>query len=87
MRADTLKSIVGKFSVLLELWDESLENVRETEMKGRIQGVSAQMKKFFGVSLGLVILRHTDDLSKNMQKADMSAKGQELNSIHFEVTA
>ena len=67
---------------LLELWDESLETVRETEMKARIQGVAAQMKKFeffFGVSLGLLILRHTDNLSRTMQRADMSAaEGQEV---------
>ena len=40
------------------------------------------MKKFeffFGVSLGLLILRHTDNLSKTMQRADMSAaEGQEV---------
>ena len=53
VRAEALKSIIDNFSVLLELWDESLEIVRETEMKARIQGVAAQMKKFeffFGVS-------------------------------------
>ena len=51
-------------------------------MKARIQGVAAQMKKFyfyFGVSLGLLILRHTDNLSRTMQKAEMSAaEGQEV---------
>ena len=40
------------------------------------------MKKFeyyFGVSLGLLILRHTDNLSRTMQKADMSAaEGQDV---------
>ena len=62
--------------MLLELWAESLERVKDTEMKARIQGVSAQMMRFdyfFGVSLGLLILRHTDNLSKTMQKADISA--------------
>ena len=37
-------------------------------MKARIQGVAAQMRKFdffFEVSLGYLILRHTDSLSKN----------------------
>ena len=54
-------------------------------MKARIQGVSAQMKKFeffFGVSLGLLILRHTDNLSRTVRKQDMSAaEGQELVSL------
>ena len=54
-------------------------------MKARIQGVSAQMVQFdffFDISLGLLILRHTDNLSKTMQKADMSAAaGQVLTAM------
>ena len=82
VRAEALKSILDNFNVLLELWAESLERVKDTEMKARIQGVSAQMMRFdyfFGVSLGLLILRHTDNLSKTMQKADISAaEGQAI---------
>ena len=51
-------------------------------MKSRIQGVAAQMKAFdffFGVSLGFLILQHSDNLSRTMQRADMSAaEGQEV---------
>ena len=54
-------------------------------MKARIQGVAAQMMKFdyfFGVSLGLLILRHTDNLSRMLQKADMSAaEGQVITAM------
>ena len=82
VRAEALKNILDNFNVLLELWAESLERVKDTEMKARIQGVAAQMMKFdyfFGVSLGLLILRHTDNLSKTLQKADMSAaEGQAI---------
>ena len=85
VRADALKSIIDNFNVLLELWAESLERVKDTKMKARIQGVAAQMMKFdyfFGVSLGLLILRHTDNLSKTMQKADMSAaEGQAVTAM------
>ena len=85
VRAEAFKSILDNFSVILELWDESLQVVKDTEMKARIQGVSAQMKKFeffFGVSLGLLILRHTDNLSRTVQKEDMSAaEGQEVVSL------
>lgn len=59
VKAEALKSILDNFNVLLELWIESLEVVRETEMKARIQGIAAQMKKFelfFGVSLSLLVL-------------------------------
>ena len=85
VRAEAFKSILDNFSVILELWDESLQVVKDTEMKARIQGVSAHMKKFeffFGVSLGLLILRHTDNLSRTVQKEDMSAaEGQEVVSL------
>ena len=76
VRADALNSILDNFDVLLELWTESLERVNNTEMKARAQGVAAQMMKFdyfFGVCLGLLILRHTDNRSRMMQKADISA--------------
>lgn len=69
VKAEALKSILDNFNVMLELWDESLEVVWDTDMKARIHGVAAQMKKFdfFGVSLGLLILRHTDNLSRTLQ--------------------
>ena len=53
--------------MLLELWAEAGERVKDTEMKARIYSVAAQMVKFdyfFGVSLGLLILQHTDNLSR-----------------------
>ena len=47
--------------------------------------LSSQMVKcdyFFGVSLGLLILRHTDNLSRTLQRADMSAaEGQEVTEM------
>ena len=76
VRAEALKSVLDNFNVLLELWAESLEHVKDTEMKARIQNVAAQMTKFdyfYGVSLSLLILQHTDNSSKTMQKADISA--------------
>ena len=59
VRAEALKSILD---ILVQLWEESLEQIKDTEMKARVQGVPAQMKNFdyfFGVSLGLLILRDT----------------------------
>ena len=82
VKAESLNSILENFTVLLGLWDESVEVVQDTEMKARIQGVSAQMKKFdffFSVSLGLLILKHTDNLSRTLQRTDMSAaEGEEV---------
>ena len=54
-------------------------------MKARIQGVASQMLKFdffFGVSLGKLILRHSDNLSRTLQCHDMSAtEGQSVTSL------
>ncbi len=85
VKAEVLNSILNNFTVLLKLRDESLDVVKDSDMKARIQGVAAQMRKFeffFGVSLGFLILRHTDNLSKTLQRADMSAaEGQEVVSL------
>ena len=54
---ETLESVLQTHAELLELWEWSLTNVTETEMKGRIIGVNFIMKKFdfyFGCSLGKV---------------------------------
>ena len=69
------------YSVLHNTWDEALEISRDTETKARIQGVQSQMIKFdflFGVVLGEMILRHTDNLSKALQaKVISAAEGQQ----------
>lgn len=81
VRADSLFSIIENYSVLHDTWDEALEISRDTESKARIQGVQSQMKKFdflFGVVLGEMILRHTDNLSKALQaKVISAAEGQQ----------
>ena len=51
-------------------------------MKAHIHGVQSQMQQFnffWGVTLGELILRHTDNLSRALQKADVSAaEGQKI---------
>ena len=39
-RAKAVQSIIDNFQVLQEVWDESLDVVKETEIPGRIMGVS-----------------------------------------------
>ena len=69
----------------MELWEWSLTNVMETEMKGRIIGVNFVMKNFdfyFGCCLGKTVLRQTDILSKSLQSSSLSAaEGQDLATI------
>ncbi len=42
----SIKQYINNFTVLLKLWDESLDVVKDSDMKARIQGVAAQMRKF-----------------------------------------
>ena len=83
VRAETLQRILDNYKALQELWGESLTVVKDTEMKARLQGVASQMAKFdfiFGISLGALVLRHGDELSRTLQKTTISAsEGMELS--------
>ena len=85
VRANSLGSILSNYTVLQELWDGSIEIVKDTEIIARINGVSSQMKNFdffFGVVLGKLILSHTDNLSKTLQHKEFSAsEGQEVAEL------
>lgn len=82
VRADSLSSILSNCVVLQELWDECLEVVKDSETIARINGVASEMNTFrflFGIELGEMILKHTDNLSKTLQHNDFSAsEGQEI---------
>ena len=85
VRADSLQSVVDNYSVLQELFENCQNIVKDTEVKSRIIGVSAQMTQFrflFGIMLGQLLLQHTDNLSKALQLSDISAaEGQVLASM------
>ena len=58
-----------------ELWSQSLETKLDTEVKSRITGLWYQIETFdfyFGVQLGNLVLRHSDNLSKTIQKPNLS---------------
>ncbi len=84
-QTEALKSIINNYEVLQELWIEAVQIVKDTDMKARINGVASQMKNFdyfYGVHLGDLIHRHSDNLSKTLQKTDISAaEGQEVASM------
>ena len=71
VRADSLKSVLDNHVVLQELWEEAHEVVSESEMRGRIGGVAVQM--MIGVYLRQTVLRHLDNLSRVLQKKNLSA--------------
>ena len=68
--------------MLVELWSELLNDIKDSDAQARILGVASQMQKFeyyFGICLGDLILCHSDNLSKTLQKTDISAsEGQEV---------
>jgi len=82
VRANSLSSVIENYSSIRKLWEEALETTSDTDMKARIQGVDSQMAMFgffFGLVLSEKILRHTDALSKTLQKPEISsAEGQEI---------
>ena len=77
--ADSMESIIHNYNTLQSLWDQAIDLVRDTEPITRIRGVASQMKSFnyfFGLVLGEVLLRHTDNLSRTLQKNIFASEGQ-----------
>ena len=85
VRANALASIIENYVVLQDTWDEALEVAKDTDSKAKINGVSAQMKKFeflFSTILGEMLLRHCDNLSQTLQSKTMSAaEGQKVGKM------
>ena len=78
IRAESLQSNIDNYTALLETWQESLGATKDTERRARIIGVSSQMNTFsffFGVMLGQLLFSHSDNLSRTLQKRDISAAG------------
>ena len=64
------------YSIMFCLHRESLDTVKEAEMRCRTCGVSSHMQPFyfsFGVVLGEMILQHGDNLSQTLQGTQLSA--------------
>ena len=79
VRADSMQSIIQNYSVLQELWDQAADIVHDTETIARIRGLASQMQCFyffFGLVLGEVLHRHTDNLSRTLQKSCSASEGQ-----------
>ena len=85
VHAQSLHSILDNYEALQVLWEESLEFVKEAEMRSRIMGVLSRMTSFdflFGVLLGELLFRHSDNLSKALQSSHMSAaEGQKVAAM------
>ena len=76
VRAAFLQSVSDNYEVLFGVWNEAQSSHLDGEMRARIIGVETQMHTFdflFGISLGNLLLRHTDNLSKTLQLKSLSA--------------
>lgn len=85
VRADCLKSILDNWNAINLLWDNSLNEKLDPEIRGRIIGVKSQMHSFdffFGIYVLQQLLRHSDNLSKSLQSSTMTAcEGQALATL------
>ena len=76
VQGSSLGSILKNHTELIELWEFSVDIVKDTEMKAQIIGVQAIMKSlkfYFGSQLGERLLGQTDNLSRTLQNRDLSA--------------
>ena len=82
---NSLKSVIENYAVLQEEFNICLESYLEPDIRSRITGVKHQMytfEFFSGVYIGERILKHTDNLSRTLQRKDMSVtEGQEVASL------
>ena len=80
--ADSLMTVIQNYQVLHALWEKPCDVVNDTETIARIRGVEAQMANFYffyGLVLGEMLLRHTDNLSRTLQSGHISAaEGQAI---------
>ena len=85
VRAESMKSILDNCVALQQVWDESLYGNLELEIKGRIIGVKSQMNTFnycYRVTILQLVLRHSDNLSKTLQKSSLtSCQGKEIADL------
>ena len=82
VRGETLKSILDNYTPFLQLWERMLDERIDSDARARVGGFHSQMNTFdffFGITILHTLLRHTDNLSKTLQNAQMSAaEGQQL---------
>ena len=82
VRSASLQSIIDNWNVLHKVWQASLEESLDTEVRARVCGVLYQMSKFefyFAVRVGALVLNVADNLSKTLQHSHMTAsEGQDI---------
>ena len=88
MKADSMDSILKNYDCLMELWEWSIEKVKDTQMNARIRGVQVHMLTFdffYGLTLGECLLRHAENLSATLQTKDLSASEGKNSENSFDI--
>jgi len=76
-------------SVLQELRGKAISMIHDTETIARIQGIAIHIQTFdllVGLVLEEVLLWHTDNLSRTLQRKEFSALEEQLVSIKTKTT-
>ena len=76
MRASSSESILSNYEVFQAFWEEVKDIAPDADARTRITGVQFHMTTFnylFGTTLGELILKHTDNLSKTLQNPKLTA--------------
>ena len=76
VRAGSWTSIYGNYQELEELWRWCLIEYKDREVKARVLGVQVQMRTFdyfYGLRLGILLQRHSDNLRASLQTKDLFA--------------
>ena len=85
----TATDVLDNYEVLLSVWEESKNSQIDSEMKARIIGIETQMLTsnfLFGISLGILILQHSYNLSKSLQHDTITAaEGQQLARLTIDL--
>ena len=85
VRAASLASVIANYKVIQAVWEEVLDIVRDSETRARVIGVQHCMSTseyLFGIMLGELLLKHTDNLSKALQNPKLSSsEGQHLAEL------
>ena len=74
--------------MLLSLWEECKDSKLDSKTRTRIIGVETQMLTFnflFGVSLGALILSHSDNLMTLQHVSLSAAEGQHMAKLTLQV--
>ena len=85
VQGESFERIKENYEALMLEWDICLEERLDTEIRAHIIGVKAQMESFqyfLGLNLGATLLIQTDNLSKTLQKTQLSSvEGQHCANL------